>query len=152
MELTGNKTNYNPMRTLNNAPGRSLTLKNFILNRRKKNSFALILVLSRFIISLVEVNSFHIPYRRTDVVFRTKRGDIVVSKAQKDTRTTKEMETRKHLVLVGGGHAHLQVIKAFNAASRPANLDVTLVDMQENASYSGMVPGKKVTKDHRLRL
>ena len=49
--------------------------------------------------------------------------------------------SRKHLVLVGGGHAHLQVIKALNKAARPSNLDVTLIDMQDCASYSGMVPG-----------
>ena len=48
---------------------------------------------------------------------------------------------RKRLVLVGGGHAHAQVIRALNKASRPDHLDVTLVDVQESASYSGMVPG-----------
>ena len=45
----------------------------------------------------------------------------------------------KHLVLVGGGHAHAQVIKALNIASRPKNLQVTLIDAQKSASYSGMV-------------
>ncbi len=48
---------------------------------------------------------------------------------------------RKHLVLIGGGHAHLQVIKAFNKKSRPSNVDVTLIDAQSFASYSGMAPG-----------
>ena len=48
---------------------------------------------------------------------------------------------RQHLVLVGGGHAHVQVIKALNKQSRPQHLDVTLIDIQESASYSGMVPG-----------
>eukprot|EP00978_Attheya_sp_CCMP212_P041405 scaffold237144_cov38-Attheya_sp.AAC.1 len=47
----------------------------------------------------------------------------------------------KKLVLVGGGHAHLQVIKALNKQARPENLSVTLVDVQSHASYSGMVPG-----------
>ena len=51
-----------------------------------------------------------------------------------------DMET-KNLVLIGGGHAHLQVIKAFNKMSRPKNLNVILIDMQSFASYSGMVPG-----------
>ena len=47
----------------------------------------------------------------------------------------------KRIVLVGGGHAHVQVIKALNAHSRPPNLNVTLIDLQSSASYSGMVPG-----------
>ena len=47
----------------------------------------------------------------------------------------------KRIVLVGGGHAHVQVIKALNKASRPDNIHVTLIDMQDSASYSGMVPG-----------
>lgn len=47
----------------------------------------------------------------------------------------------QHLVLVGGGHAHAQVIKALNKASRPKNLQVTLIDIQKDAAYSGMVPG-----------
>ena len=48
---------------------------------------------------------------------------------------------KKRLVIIGGGHAHVQVIKALNATSRPSNLDVTLIDLQSSASYSGMVPG-----------
>lgn len=47
--------------------------------------------------------------------------------------------TPKHLVLVGGGHAHVQVIKALS--QRPSDLEVTLVDLQSHACYSGMVPG-----------
>ena len=47
----------------------------------------------------------------------------------------------QRLVLVGGGHGHVQVIKALNRLSRPASVHVTLIDPQESASYSGMVPG-----------
>ena len=47
----------------------------------------------------------------------------------------------KRIVLIGGGHAHLQVIKAFNAKSRPKNWHVTLIDQSNLASYSGMIPG-----------
>lgn len=47
----------------------------------------------------------------------------------------------QRVVLVGGGHAHVQVIKALNKASRPKNMHVTLIDVQNDASYSGMVPG-----------
>lgn len=54
---------------------------------------------------------------------------------------TKSMSRKKHLVLVGGGHAHVQVIKALNIASRPKDMQVTLIDLQKSASYSGMVPG-----------
>ena len=48
--------------------------------------------------------------------------------------------TQKRLVLVGGGHAHLQVIKGLNHASRPEGLDVVLVDLTNRPCYSGMVP------------
>ncbi|KAL3936261.1 MAG: hypothetical protein SGBAC_008387 [Bacillariaceae sp.] len=47
----------------------------------------------------------------------------------------------KHLVLIGGGHAHVQTIKALNKASRPKDMKVTLIDSLKSASYSGMVPG-----------
>ncbi|KAL7537342.1 hypothetical protein ACHAXR_007752 [Thalassiosira sp. AJA248-18] len=47
----------------------------------------------------------------------------------------------KRVVLIGGGHAHVQVIKSLNSLNRPPNLHVTLIDLQSSASYSGMVPG-----------
>jgi selenide,water dikinase len=47
----------------------------------------------------------------------------------------------KNIVLIGGGHAHVQVIKALNVNTRPSNCRVTLIDIQSAASYSGMVPG-----------
>ena len=48
---------------------------------------------------------------------------------------------RRCIVLVGGGHAHVQVIKALNLHARPLHTDVVLIDPQREASYSGMVPG-----------
>jgi selenide, water dikinase len=48
---------------------------------------------------------------------------------------------RKRLVIVGGGHGHVQIIKALHRRARPSGLEVTLIDQQENANYSGMVPG-----------
>ena len=48
---------------------------------------------------------------------------------------------KQRIVLVGGGHAHAQVIKALNKNSRPKDMQVTLIDIQKSASYSGMVPG-----------
>jgi len=52
------------------------------------------------------------------------------------------MTTRtKRLVLIGGGHAHLQVIKSLNHVSRPKDLEVILIDMTDHPCYSGMVPG-----------
>ena len=51
------------------------------------------------------------------------------------------MSNQKRVVLIGGGHAQLQVIKAFNAAARPANWNITLIDKLDKATYSGMVPG-----------
>ena len=51
-----------------------------------------------------------------------------------------------HLVLIGGGHAHVQVIKGLrhllcHRHDSNNNLRVTLIDSQASASYSGMVPG-----------
>ena len=57
-----------------------------------------------------------------------------------DDRNTTGVQL-KTLVFIGGGHAHLQAIKAFNEKSRPNNLQVILIDSQPFASYSGMVPG-----------
>ena len=44
------------------------------------------------------------------------------------------------LVLVGGGHSHVQVLESF-AVERPRNTRVTLVVDRPIAMYSGMVPG-----------
>lgn len=44
------------------------------------------------------------------------------------------------LVLLGGGHAHVQVVRAF-AASVPRDATVTLVSPSRHAVYSGMLPG-----------
>lgn len=47
---------------------------------------------------------------------------------------------RKHLLLVGAGHAHLHVLQML-AQHRPAHLDVTLLTPDAWQTYSGMVPG-----------
>lgn len=46
----------------------------------------------------------------------------------------------KRLVLVGGGHAHLSVLRALANKPRPG-LDVTLITPYEQQNYSGMLPG-----------
>ena len=51
-----------------------------------------------------------------------------------------EKQRKKKLVLVGGGHAHLQVIKALRNNNEDG-WEVTVVDVQTHASYSGMIPG-----------
>lgn len=45
----------------------------------------------------------------------------------------------KRLVLVGGGHAHLSVLRAL-AKTRPAGLDVVLITPSKYQNYSGMLP------------
>ena len=44
------------------------------------------------------------------------------------------------LVLIGAGHSHLEVLRVFGLL-RPAGVDITLVDSQRRATYSGMLPG-----------
>jgi pyridine nucleotide-disulfide oxidoreductase family protein len=46
----------------------------------------------------------------------------------------------KHLVLLGAGHAHVQVLHSL-AQSRPADLNLTVVAPYPQQLYSGMVPG-----------
>ncbi len=46
----------------------------------------------------------------------------------------------RRLVLLGGGHAHVQVVRAF-AASAPSDTSVTLISATRLTPYSGMLPG-----------
>jgi pyridine nucleotide-disulfide oxidoreductase family protein len=46
----------------------------------------------------------------------------------------------KRLVLLGGGHAHVEVLRDL-ATLRPADLEVTLVTPHPRLLYTGMVPG-----------
>lgn len=46
----------------------------------------------------------------------------------------------KHLVLAGGGHAHLFVLRKL-AQSKHIELKVTLISPSEIQHYSGMLPG-----------
>jgi selenide, water dikinase len=45
-----------------------------------------------------------------------------------------------HILLIGGGHAHVGVLRAF-ARQRPKDVAVTLANPLPHAVYSGMVPG-----------
>ncbi len=51
-----------------------------------------------------------------------------------------ERESPRDLVLVGGGHSHVQVLRRFGMAPRP-DVRLTLVVDKPIAVYSGMVPG-----------
>lgn len=46
----------------------------------------------------------------------------------------------KRLLLAGGGHAHVEVLRRF-ARSRPGNAEVVLVSPASHTPYSGMLPG-----------
>lgn len=47
---------------------------------------------------------------------------------------------RKHLLLVGGGHAHVLVLEAFARSPEPG-LTITLIGKDRLTPYSGMLPG-----------
>ncbi len=49
-------------------------------------------------------------------------------------------EGRKHLVLVGGGHTHVLVLRALGMQPEPG-LVVTVIAKEISAPYSGMLPG-----------
>ena len=55
--------------------------------------------------------------------------------------TNAAISRRKVIVLVGGGHSHVQVIKGLHRAHRPSGIDVVLIDKGKSAFYSGMMPG-----------
>jgi selenide, water dikinase len=46
----------------------------------------------------------------------------------------------KRLLLIGGGHSHVEVIRRFGTAPEPG-IEVTLVSPGRHAPYSGMLPG-----------
>ena len=46
----------------------------------------------------------------------------------------------KRLVLVGGGHAHVEVLRRFGL-QRERDVDVTLINTSRHTVYAGMLPG-----------
>lgn len=46
----------------------------------------------------------------------------------------------KRVVLVGGGHSHIEVVRRFGALPVP-NTEIILVDTERFATYTGMLPG-----------
>lgn len=56
--------------------------------------------------------------------------------------------TTRHLVLVGGGHAHLEVLRRFAERPEPG-LRLTLIAREPRTLYSGMVPGV-IARDYEL--
>lgn len=57
-----------------------------------------------------------------------------------DTTHRRPEHGMKRLILVGGGHAHLAVMRAF-ATARPAGLETVLITPSAHQYYSGMLPG-----------
>src|ERR1035437_7895812 len=47
---------------------------------------------------------------------------------------------RRHVVLVGAGHAHVEVLRHFRLRSDPS-VRLTVVTPGRDTSYSGMLPG-----------
>ncbi|MEQ8772325.1 MAG: FAD-dependent oxidoreductase, partial [Erythrobacter sp.] len=57
----------------------------------------------------------------------------------------------KHLLLVGGGHAHVAVLADWIRHGRPKGARATLLTPHPALRYSGMVPGWMVGEHERLR-
>ena len=57
-----------------------------------------------------------------------------------DGTTKAARDTRKHVVLIGAGHAHVEVLRRFRLLPDPL-VRLTLVTPSPETSYSGMVPG-----------
>lgn len=57
----------------------------------------------------------------------------------------------RHLLLVGGGHAHVAVLADWIRRGRPAGARATLLTPQPALRYSGMVPGWMAGEHDRLR-
>ncbi|HEY7699868.1 MAG TPA: hypothetical protein VIE88_15705, partial [Vicinamibacteria bacterium] len=62
-----------------------------------------------------------------------------------------ERGTPKDLVLVGGGHSHVQLLRRFGMAQR-RDVRLTLVVDRPVAVYSGMVPGYVAGRYRREEL
>jgi selenide,water dikinase len=56
-------------------------------------------------------------------------------------RSNRPIRDERTVVLVGGGHAHVQVLRSW-AMRRPSNARLLVVLDQPVAVYSGMVPGR----------
>lgn len=72
-------------------------------------------------------------FELTGVYFADKKSDAAFA-------TTLGMDRIKTLILLGAGHAHLQVLAQL-AAHRRSDLDVTLITPWSYQTYSGMTPG-----------
>ena len=79
------------------------------------------------------------PQQIQQSVSSTSGSDMVLSSEHREP--SHGPPPPQHLVLIGGGHAHVQVLKALHSGIRPKYLQITLIDQVPSASYSGMVPG-----------
>ena len=55
-------------------------------------------------------------------------------------RLARDVKAPQRLLLAGGGHSHVEVLRRF-AAQLPRDVAVTLVTPEDEADYSGMLPG-----------
>ena len=68
----------------------------------------------------------------TPTLFRQPRVEEIVVKS--------DIPVERDVVLVGGGHAHVEVLRQFAMSPQPGTR-LTLISREVNTSYSGMLPG-----------
>ena len=71
---------------------------------------------------------------------RSNSPDVYSQKEEKDLRMLTDIPLTRDLVLVGGGHAHVLVLKAWGMDPLPG-ARLTVINPGPTAPYTGMLPG-----------
>lgn len=80
------------------------------------------------------------PASAADSLFDFESDTCVATKAFSDPMILQPHHAHRDLVLVGGGHAHVEVLRQY-AMNRAADTQITLIGRDALTPYSGMLPG-----------